>query len=51
MSTERIHSFFLRLLYFLADKQACDYFTDLGYELHKKEFCYRRGVFFTQHVS
>ena len=36
MSTSgRIHSEFLRLLYFLADKQASDYFTDLGYEPHK----------------
>ena len=31
MSTSgRIHSEFLRLLYFLADKQASDYFTALG---------------------
>ena len=36
MSTSgRIHSEFLRLLYFLADKQASDYFTALGYEPHK----------------
>ena len=38
MSTsERIHGEFLRLLYFLADKQASDYFTALGYEPHKEE--------------
>ena len=38
MSTSgRIHSEFLRLLYFLADKQASDYFTALGYEPHKEE--------------
>ena len=40
----RIHSDFLRLLYFLADKQASDYFTALGYEPHKEEYCHRRGV-------
>ena len=50
MSTSgRIHSEFLRLLYFIADKQASDYFTDLDYEPHKEEFCHRRGVFFHQH--
>ena len=50
MSTSgRIHSEFLRLLYFLADKQASDYFTDLGYEPHKEEYCHRRGVYFHQH--
>ena len=27
-----------RLLYFLADRQASDYFTALGYEPHKEEF-------------
>ena len=50
MSTSgRIHSEFLRLLYFLADKQASDYFTALGYEPHKEEYCHRRGVYFHQH--
>ena len=50
MSTSgRIHSEFLRLLYFIADKQASDYFTDLGYGPHKEEFCHRRGVYFHQH--
>ena len=50
MSTSgRIHSEFLRLLYFLADKQASDYFTALGYEPHKEEYCHRRGVYFYQH--
>jgi len=29
----RIHSEFLRLLYFIADKQASDYFMVLGYEV------------------
>jgi len=38
-----------RLLYFLADRQASDYFTALGYEPHKEEFCHRRGVYFHQH--
>ena len=33
----------------LADKQASDYFTVLGYEPHKEEFCHRRGVCFHQH--
>ena len=45
----RIHSEFLRLLYFLADRQASDYFTALGYEPHKEEYCHRRGVYFHQH--
>jgi hypothetical protein len=50
MSTSgRIHSEFLRLLYFIADKQASDYFTDLGYEPHKQEICHHRGVYFHQH--
>jgi hypothetical protein len=44
----RIHSEFLRLLYFLADRQASDYFTALGYEPHTEEFCHRRGVYFHQ---
>ena len=50
MSTSgRIHAEFLRLLYFIANKQASDYFTDLGYEPHKEEFCHRRGVYFHKH--
>ena len=35
-----------RLLFFLSNKQADDYFAALGYEAHKDEFCHRRGVFF-----
>ena len=46
----RIHIEFLRLLYFLADRQAADYFTALGYEPHKGEFCHRRGVYF-HHIA
>ena len=42
----RILGEFLRLLYFISNKQAVDYFADLGYEPHKEEFCHRRGVFF-----
>jgi len=41
-----IHGEFLRLLFFLSNKQADDYFAALGYEAHKEEFCDRRGVFF-----
>ena len=47
MSTsERIHGEFLRLHFFLSNKQADDYFAAFGYEAHKEEFCHRRGVFF-----
>ena len=47
MSTSgRIHGEFLRLLFFLSNKQADDYFAALGYEAHKEEFCHCRGVFF-----
>jgi len=47
MSTSgSIHGEFLRLLFFLSNKQADDYFAALGYEAHKEEFCHRRGVFF-----
>ena len=42
----RIHGEFLRLLYFISNKQAVDYFEALGYDAHKEEFCHRRGVFF-----
>ena len=42
----RIHGEFLRLLYFISNKQAFDYFADLGYEPHMEEFYHRRGVFF-----
>jgi hypothetical protein len=49
MSTSgRIHGEFLRLLYFIANKQADDYFEALGYQPLSKEFCHRRGVFFQQ---
>ena len=47
MSTSgRIHGELLRLLFFLSNKQADDYFEVLGYQAHKEEFCHRRGVFF-----
>ena len=47
MSTsDRIHGELLRLLFFLSNKQADDYFAALGYEAHKEEFCHRRCVFF-----
>jgi hypothetical protein len=42
----RIHGEFLRLLYFISNKQVVDYFEALGYDAHKEEFCHRRGVFF-----
>ena len=42
----RIHGELLRLLYFISNKQAVDYFEALGYDAHKEEFCHRRGVFF-----
>ena len=49
MSTSgRIHDELLRLIFFLSNKQADDYFTALGYQPHKQEFCHRRGVFFQQ---
>jgi hypothetical protein len=39
MSTSgRIYGEFLRLLFFLSNKQADDYFAALGYEAHKEEF-------------
>jgi hypothetical protein len=44
-----IHCEFLHLLFFLANKQADDYFQALGYQPHKQEFCHRRSVFFQQH--
>ena len=45
MSTSgRIHG--LRLLFFLSNKQADDYFAALCYEAHKEEFCHRSCVFF-----
>ena len=43
-----IHCEFLHLLFFLANKQADDYFQALGYQPHKQEFCHRRSVFFQQ---
>ena len=40
----------MRLLYFISDKQALEYFETLGYDPHKEELvhddCHRRGVFF-----
>jgi hypothetical protein len=42
----RIHGEFLRLLCFMSNKQAVDYFEALDYDTHKEEFCHRRGVFF-----
>jgi hypothetical protein len=49
MSTSgRIHGELLRLIFFLSNKQADDYFAALGYQPHKQEFCHRRGVFFQQ---
>ena len=36
----RIHGEFLRLLFFLSNKQVDDYFAALGYEDHKEEFCH-----------
>jgi hypothetical protein len=39
MSTSgRIHGEFLRLIFFLSNKQADDYFAALGYQAHKEEF-------------
>ena len=45
----RIHGEFLRLLYFISNKQAVDYFEALGYDAHKAECCHCRGVFFHNH--
>jgi hypothetical protein len=47
-SAGRIHGELLRLIFFLSDKQADDYFSALGYQPHKQEFCHLRGVFFQQ---
>ena len=44
----RIHGEFLRLLFFLANKKAEDYFEALGYQPNKQEFCLDRSVFFQQ---
>ena len=44
-----IHGELLRLLFFLANKRADDYFQALGYQPHKQKFCYRRSAFFQQH--
>ena len=44
----RIHGEVLRLIFFLSNKQADDYFAALGYQPHEDEFCHRRGVFFQQ---
>jgi hypothetical protein len=52
MSTSgRIHGELLRLMFFLSNKQADDYFEVLGYQAHKEEFCHRRGAFFTSRGS
>jgi hypothetical protein len=49
MSTSgRIHGDLLRLIFFLSNKQAEDYFAALGYQPHRREFCHRRDVFFHQ---
>jgi len=49
MSTSgRIHGGLLRLIFFISNKQADDYFEALGYQPHSQEFCHRRGVFFQQ---
>jgi hypothetical protein len=49
MSTSgRIHGELLRLIFFISNKQAEDYFEALGYHPHSQEFCHRRGVFFQQ---
>ena len=50
MSTSgSIHGEFLRLIFFIANKQADDCFQALGYLPHKQEFCHRRRVFVHQH--
>jgi hypothetical protein len=49
MSTSgRIHGELLRLIFFISNKQAEDYFEALGYQLHSQEFCHSRVVFFQQ---
>ena len=49
MSTSgRIHGELLRLIFFISNKQAEDYFETFGYQPHSQEFCHRRGVFFQQ---
>jgi hypothetical protein len=45
-----IHGEFLRVFFFLSNKQADDYFAALGYEAHKEEFCHRLGVFFYRNL-
>ena len=44
----RIHGELLRLIFFISNKQADDYFEALGYQPHSQEFCHRRCVFFQQ---
>jgi hypothetical protein len=47
MSTSgRIHCELVRLIFFLSNKQADDYFAALDYQPHKQEFCHSRVVFF-----
>jgi hypothetical protein len=36
------------MIFFISNKQADDYFEDLGYQPHSQEFCHRRCVFFQQ---
>ena len=49
MSTSgRIHGEFLRLLFFLSNKQADDYFEVLGYHAHKESFVTAAVSFFTE---
>jgi hypothetical protein len=49
MSTSgRIHGELLRLIFFLSNQWADDYFAALGYQGHKSEFCHHSSVFFHQ---
>jgi hypothetical protein len=49
MSTSgRIHGELLRLILFISNKQAKDYFEALGYQPHSQGFCHRRGFFSQQ---
>jgi hypothetical protein len=46
VTSGRIHGELWRLIFFLSNKQADDYFEVLGYQTHKEEVCHRRCVFF-----
>ena len=49
MSTSgRLHGELLRLIFFLSNKQAEDYFAALGYQPHREEFVTVAAVFFQQ---